>query len=74
MRALFLVGLAGLGLASCDSPYGKDFSKNDNQGYDLSTGSHIKGGAVSSSVSAASGNALDSTLHSSSAGRNTLGN
>jgi len=74
MRALFLLGLAGLGLASCDSPYGKDFSKADNQGYELSTGSHIRGGAVSSSVAAAGGNALDSSLHSSSAGRNTFGN
>jgi len=73
MRALVLIGLAGLGLASCDSPYGKDFSKNDNQGYELSTGSHIRGGAVSS-VSAASGQGVDNALHSSSANRNTLGN
>ena len=73
MRAVVLIGLAGLGLASCDSPYGKDFSKNDNQGYELSTGSHIKGGAVSSSVSAASGKAIDDATHSSSASRGTIG-
>jgi hypothetical protein len=74
MRALALLGLACVGLASCDSPYGTDFSKPDSQNYALSTGGHIKGATTSSSVSSASGGALDSALHSSSAGRNTLGN
>jgi len=74
MRVMILLGLAALTLAACDSPYGKDFSKSEADNYALSTGGHIKGAATSSSVSSASGGAIDSALHSSSAGRNTLGN
>jgi hypothetical protein len=72
MRTLALLGLACVGLASCDSPYGKDFSKPDNQNYALSTGGHIKGATTSSSVSSAGGGALDAVSHSNG-DRNTLG-
>jgi hypothetical protein len=69
MRAIALLGLACLGLASCDSPYGTDFSKPVSQNYALSTGGHIKGATTSSNVSSASGTALSSVTGGSSSSR-----
>lgn len=75
MRVRFLLALTALTLAGCDSPYGVDFAKNDDSNAPVSTGSHIRGGGTSSSVSAVNGGGvLDTVTHSSNANRNTFSN
>ncbi len=73
MRVLLLVGVSALALASCDSPYGKDFSKPDVSNYAVGTGSHIRGASTGSTVSSTGADALDSVTHSSNSTKNTLG-